>query len=41
VYIIQKENIAIGGFRQYNTPRGFNQGGQRGFDRGRGCGGFG
>jgi hypothetical protein len=41
-YIIQEENVAEeGGVPQYNTPRGFNQGGHGGFDRVQGCGGFG
>jgi hypothetical protein len=41
-YKIQEENVtAEGGIPQYNTPRGFNQGGRGGFGRGRGCGGFG
>jgi hypothetical protein len=41
-YKIREENVvAKGGIPQYNTPRGFNQGGHGGFNRGLGCGGFG
>jgi hypothetical protein len=36
MYKIQEENVVTEGGGKYNNPRGFNQGNQGGFGRGRG-----